>query len=483
MENVHTDYEDDDAVVVFRLSNGRELTLHWASEIGTAVLFCSRLIKKTSAFQRVYPVSVGVIPTLGPVDDEEDVMQEDTVKRGLLGVRASRYFRNYWRLNPDRFDEFRKFVVETWPGMDVQQPELAGALERRLVMWCAEERTLRELHWAGFGFQVWCQTLTHAIREKGATILIVDEPEIYLHAELQRQLVGILRDLRPDILLATHSSEIIGEADPDDVVLIDKQKNSGRRVSGIEGLQAAMSSVGSLQNVALTQLSRTRRVVLTEGQDFKILRGFARVLGYERLAAGADLAVISMNGFPPSDQIKIFCRAVDELLSLPVVFFGIFDRDYRCNEEVAETVEKLGELFVRLEILQRKELENYLLVPSVIETATMKTLRENARRQGGTVPTVQPIRDILMDITDPLETDSQSNYISTAVKYLEPRVKQASSTLTREAMEQFKERWATLDGRLELVPGKRTLSPQRDASKEVQDFTDIPVDRLFVPQG
>ena len=74
-------------------------------------------------------------------------------------------------------------------------------------MFCLEDRMTRELYWAGFGFQIWCQLLTHLCRAQDSSLVVIDEPEVYLHPDVQRQLIGILRELGPDVLLATHSTE------------------------------------------------------------------------------------------------------------------------------------------------------------------------------------------------------------------------------------------------------------------------------------
>ena len=88
-------------------------------------------------------------------------------------------------------------------------------------MFCLEDRMTRELYWAGFGFQIWCQLLTHVSRAKDATLLIVDEPEVYLHPDVQRQLLGILRDTGPDIVFATHSTDRGGQLGPHAAVRAD----------------------------------------------------------------------------------------------------------------------------------------------------------------------------------------------------------------------------------------------------------------------
>ncbi len=79
----------------------------------------------------------------------------------------------------------------------------------------------------------------------------------------------------PDVLIATHSTEIITEAETDDIVLINKQRNSGRRIKQPSQLGEVFSILGSNLNPILTQLAKSRRVVFVEGQDFQLLSKFA----------------------------------------------------------------------------------------------------------------------------------------------------------------------------------------------------------------
>jgi len=147
--------------------------------------------------------------------------------------------------------------------MQIQRPEVTDIGNQVLAMFCLEHRMTRELYWAGFGFQVWCQLLTHIVRARESTIFVIDEPEIYLHADLRRALVSIVRELGPDIVMATHSTEIMAEADPSEIVLVDKSRRSGERLKTIESLQGALEKVGSIQNITLARLARTRKVLLS----------------------------------------------------------------------------------------------------------------------------------------------------------------------------------------------------------------------------
>jgi len=271
-ENVHTDYADTDTAVIFKLSNGNKLILFFPKDGGCNLIPISERCRVSSpkVFKEEYPVTIGVVPVLGPVEHKETILTEDTVRQDLSTHRASRHFRNYWLQNPEGFSDFSALVAKTWPGMDVQFPRRVDQLSKELVMFCGENRIPRELYWCGFGFQVWCQLLTHISRSSNESLIIIDEPEIYLHPDVQRQLLGILRDTGANVLLATHSTEIMGEADPSEILLIDKLKKSAERLRDIKGVQAALELVGSIQNITLTQLARNKRVLFVEDlYDFR----------------------------------------------------------------------------------------------------------------------------------------------------------------------------------------------------------------------
>jgi energy-coupling factor transporter ATP-binding protein EcfA2 len=265
LENVATDYNAEDSRIEFRLSNRNRLflnfptdggcTLYWQTE-GAPVMTAGR-------FSSAFPISVQVVPVLGPLEHKEGYVTEQTVRESLGTHRASRHFRNYWRYFPDGWELFADMVAATWPGMKVQRPELDMSA-KQLTMFVSEDRIDREIYWSGFGFQIWCQLLTHISRASTTTLLAIDEPEIYLHPDVQRQLLTILRGLDTDVLLATHSVEIIGEADPSELLLVQKGKQSAHRLRDVEGMQLALESIGSAHNVALAQLARTKKIEVAQ---------------------------------------------------------------------------------------------------------------------------------------------------------------------------------------------------------------------------
>ena len=464
LENVHSDYMESNSVIEFHYSGNRIIYFLFPSDGGVTMYWDTpqRIPTSPSAFSKVFPDIVQTIPVLGPVEQEELVVTDETVRRSAGTPRASRHFRNYWRKNPVGFDEFRSLVEDTWPGMSIGKPELTYVLEKRLVMFVTENRIARELYWAGLGFQVWCQLLTHIARCSDSDVLVVDEPEVYLHPEVQRRLLGILRKIRPNIVLATHSVEIMGEAEPSEILLVDKLKRSARRLGDAEGVQPALKYIGSIQNLTLTELVKNQRLVFVEGlYDYKIIRLFAAVMGFSELAAGNGVVALESGGFESWPRIEAFASGFRESLNTSLKVAAVFDRDYRCDEELLKLKSRLEEHINYAHFHRRKEIENYLLCPVVLQRAASKALRERSRRTGNRAETEVDILGLLESITETLRGVCNGQYVSAYCRYFQP-TKKDQATLTTEALAFFERRWSDMSSRLELVPGKTVLKAVRD---------------------
>src|SRR6266446_2194182 len=344
-ENVFHNYEDDrPASVRFRVSTGEQLTLFFPKR-GICNLICEtagKSVTSPKAFRQRFSIDIGFVPILGPVEHDEQLFQREAARDALLTHRASRNFRNIWYHYPESFEEFRSLIQTTWPGMDIKEPEVDTTHEKPLLrMFCPEERIDREIFWAGFGFQVWCQMVTFMVRNKGSSLFIIDEPDIYLHSDLQRQLLSALRALGPDILLATHSTERISEADPNEILVVTKRAQSAKRVGDPTQLRSIFNTLGSNLNPTLTQLARSKRVVYVEGKDFQIISRFASKLGIRAVATRSEFAVVPTAGFNPL-RAKMFTEGVQATLGTKISTALVFDRDYRSEEEVATELSELN---------------------------------------------------------------------------------------------------------------------------------------------
>ena len=469
LENVHSDYADSDSRIEFRYSNGNIIYLFFPADGGVTMYWkTTRGTQATpGAFRRSFPDIIHTIPVLGPIEQHETIVTDETVRRAAGTPRASRHFRNYWNKNPEGFEKFQYLIEHTWPGMSIGRPERISLMDDRLTMFVSENRIDRELYWAGLGFQIWCQLLTHISRCSESNILVVDEPEVYLHPEVQRRLLGIFRDIRPDILIATHSVEILSEAEPNEILLIDKSRQSARRLRDVEGVQQALDNIGSIQNITLTELAKNQRIVFVEGlhADYKIIRRFAKILGFIELAAGSGVTALESGGFESWSKIQALAWGFRNTLGSELQIAAIYDRDYRCEEESIQLKIRLEKEVQFAHFHHRKEIENYLLSPQVLERAAKKTIEERARRIGQTVSVNFDIMEILESITDNLKSECSGQHISSYCSYFKASGKD-QSTLATEAIKIFEQRWSDMQSRLEIVSGKCVIKAVRDCFQQ-----------------
>ncbi len=461
-ENVFFDYDESQpASVRFRISNGNELILYFP-ERGACYLLCetkSRSISSTASFKSQYNVSIGFVPILGPVEHNEELYQMEAARLALLTHRGARNFRNIWYHYSEDFDEFRSLIRSTWPGMDIRRPEIDHSHRKPLLrMFCPEERIPREIFWAGFGFQVWCQMLTYIVRGKGSSLFIIDEPDIYLHADVQRQLLGILKTLGPDIMIATHSTEIITEADSDDLVVVNKKLRSGKRLKNPTQVQQVFQVLGSNLNPTLTQLAKTRRALFVEGKDFGVLSRFARKLGNNDVANRADFAVIPVEGFS-SAKVRDFLLGMGATLGSTVLGGVIFDRDYRSADECKKEIAALNRCCSFSRIHDRKELENFLLVPGPLQVAVNRRLAERNTRAGTTVSFEGDMGELLEKLTEPLRHRVAAKYLARRRPFERAKAPGVDeSTIDEALMREFELAWKDSALRFLLVPGKEVIS-------------------------
>jgi len=475
LENVHTDLTEEDTTVSFKLSNGNALQLYCPAD-GGCLLFSegpARTPSNTTEFRAAFPITVAHVPVLGPVEYREPLLKPETVQTALETHRASRHFRNFWHHQPDGFAAFSALLSETWPAMEIERPEVQWGQETTLAMFCREERMTREIYWAGFGFQVWCQLLTHIQRAADATLLLIDEPEIYLHPDLQRQLIHVLRGIGADVLLATHSTEVLNEVDPSDLLLVEKKKRRAVRLSGAGDVQSAITALGSNHNLQLTQLARHKRVLFVEGTDFGLLRLLARKLGMRELANGVGLAVVRLDGFAGWERVRSVAWGFEEVLGAKIKLGVVLDRDFRSEEELEFLRQQLAPHVSFVHIHCRKELENYLLPPEALARAVSRALADRVRRGVPGLPDRIDTAALLEEIVAPCREEWRGQYQARRAEYLR-RSGADLATLNTETSRWFEAKWQDPAARMSVVHGKSTLAMLNRRLQEAYGITLTP---------
>ena len=121
--------------------------------------------------------------------------------------------------------------------------------------------------------------LTHLGRGNQSSTVVIDEPDIYLHPDLQRRLLRMVRERFGQFILATHSVEMINDAEPHEVVSVDPSNRSGKRIRTEEEYASLYRYLGSSDNADLARIARSQKVIFVEGKDGRLIRRLAARFG------------------------------------------------------------------------------------------------------------------------------------------------------------------------------------------------------------
>jgi hypothetical protein len=374
------------------------------------------------------------------MEEEEDLVDPDYLRRWQSTRRANRLFRNIWHQRKANFAEFKTLVEDTWPGMTISPPELHGFSPPHLTMFCTENRIDREICWAGFGFQVWLQLLTHLLGALDATTMVIDEPEIYLHPDLQRRLFLLLKSSNKQLIVATHSSEIVNEAEHDEILLVNRTRRRAKRIGDIDGLQEALFTIGSGQNIHLARLSRGRKILFFEGDDIKLMKKFASRLGLRNFENETSVTIVPLGGFSHREKIADAAWTFEKVLQAEIAIAAVLDRDYRCQEEIDQIKNGVPASIPNFFILNRKELENYLLDSRAITSAINDRLATQMGRPHADL-CVSDVEQILNAIADNSKSALLSQMAAHRVRFFEGRTRNDASTVFNEAIAYLDSRW------------------------------------------
>ena len=123
-------------------------------------------------------------------------------------------------------------------------------------------------------------------------------------------------------------------------------------------------------------------------------------------------------------------------------------------------------------VLTRKEMENYLLQPAVLQRVVERWVKDRARRRSEEPPTVPHVTSLLRKATSPLREDAQAQYLARRLDYDDRMGRsQDRATVTKEVIEWFASEWSDIDTRISIVPGKRALAEFRRLVQEAYSIT------------
>ena len=460
--NLFNQYNDPPAVIEARFASGAAVKIYLGSDErvhGVITNERGKIVKCRKDAQSASLPKVSIMPQVGPLLRDERVLSSPYIRAAASSALASLHFRNQLRVYGSLFGQFKALSEETWPALQID--ELVGAsggLGERLSLLVRDREFVGEVSAMGHGLQVWLQTIWFLVREADSQTAILDEPDVYLHADLQRRLIRLLKGKFPQCIVTTHSTEIMAEVDPEDILIVDRRRERSQFANTLPSVQRVLQSMGSSQNVHLTRLWHSRRFMLVEGKDLRILKAFQDKLFPDSSEPIDAIPNVSVGGWGGWSYALGSGMTLKNAFGEDITAYCILDSDYHCTEEISERQKAAARVAIQLHIWTRKEIENYLLVPTAISRLLASRLRgEHATPSAGEIEAR----------LDGLAQEAEQEVLDTLATELHARDKgHGVKTAIARAREMVASRKDSGEGLTSMVSGKALISGLSQWSQE-----------------
>lgn len=317
---------------------------------------------------------------------------------------------------------------------------------------------------SGSGFMQILQILTPIYRycPDESNIVLLDEPDAHLHPNLQASLAKTLREIQKElniqIIISTHSTTIIRLAEPSEVIPISSLNTINSPLAKIEDVENEITA--KIDTYSLGKSVISGKLLFIEDQKTEILEAFERKSG--RMIFNGARTIPVLKGRGKDDKIPYSIGdVIGKFTEKEVDIFVIRDGDSVENTWRVELTNFANKKNVKLILLERHEIENYILEPEFI----MKVLTNKYPEQ--TIITVEILREkITQFLSNTIQLNKfqfddnlEDSIYKTALvvgksEYRNPQLSKSEAINTREKYSEL----TTLEELIKVGMGKETLS-------------------------
>lgn len=188
----------------------------------------------------------------------------------------------------------------------------------------------------GSGLQMWLQMVWFISRCPTDCTVVLDEPDVYMHPDLQRRIYKIVSTRFKQVIIATHSVEIISAAEPHQIVTVDKSTRKMQYANNYKAVQSVITNLGSEHNLSLTRLGNSKKCVFVEGRDIKTLLRLQAIVDPSYHTPIDHIPSVSLGGWARFNEALGAARLFHEETNGEIQTYCILDRDYHTAEEIQE---------------------------------------------------------------------------------------------------------------------------------------------------
>jgi hypothetical protein len=294
---------------------------------------------------------------------------------------------------------------ESWRGLEVRglrDPRKSPG--QPLDLQIRDDAFVGEVGLMGHGLQMWLQTIWFLTRSEPGGVVVLDEPDVYLHPDLQHRILARVRGVFDQLIIATHSVEIISDVDPGSVLAIDKEAPRSAFVTAPPGVQDIIDRLGSGYSIEVTRLVRSTRALIVEGDDARILGILQEKLGESEFPIPI-VPTFELGGRGGWAMMPALPRKNRDGKTIKT--YAVLDRDCFPDEEVTERYAEAQQRRVNLHVWSKRELENYLLIPTAIQRVIADGM------SGGIAPTTDEVAAHIDQIVEGMQDAILAGIVNT----------------------------------------------------------------------
>jgi predicted ATPase len=284
--------------------------------------------------------------------------------------------------NPRRFERFNQYVREIFPEVGlVNAPISSDGKQIRALVWLVDiANTERDdlaisLADSGTGLGQVMAMLYIVTTSDHPRIIMIDEPQSFLHPGAVRKLIDILRlgdHQKHQFIVTTHSPEVVTASDPCVILLLRKQKAQTEitkvNANQTQDLRNVLSEVGT----RLSDVFGADHILWVEGRtEERCFPLIVEKILKQRLLGTKILGVLNTGDFEAGNNnieriARIYGRLSQGGSLLPSAIGFFFDRETKTKtqrDDISRIIQQAGS---QIRFTGRRMYENYLLNPHAI---------------------------------------------------------------------------------------------------------------------
>lgn len=301
-------------------------------------------------------------------------------------------------------------------------------------------------------------------------IVLLDEPDAHLHTTLQARTLEMLYELSNrygiQIIISTHSRDIITQAPLETIVPIDLSRKELKPIASLEHLLLEFERQGTVSNVDLALLYQTKKCLFIEGPtDSRLLTKIAEQIGLDIFKGKNQIVMFEFEGVENLKLIPKVVSLFERMIGAKLSWAVLRDRDSNLPNVIDDYKSKAKELGIpHIFIWETYSLENLLLTKELLNLALIKKYPNSSIN-------IQQIEDILLEAINIIKPDVGGVYITQAQNMYHILHKEDAYNNGAKDAHNFVSSIDTLEKQIKYYPGKKLFGQFVNLLQEKHGFT------------